>query len=865
MKNVMTEIIEWAVALPYWEQVALEKVISGEKITDSDYDKLLQYLLEDNQLAESTNGRPEPLLHQRISKDPAPSIPIRLNKITNLQNINALVTEQTLTFGPNLTAIFGANGSGKSGYARVLGSAGFTRGDKEVLPNINKSVEDEPVLKAEIEMSVGSRKKVVDYQVGKPCPQLASFYVFDSTSVHVHMCEQNPLSFSPAGLSYLKQLADVTDEVRARLNKKIEEYSQPSDLVNYFQGESQVSKLIADLGPETDLSELKKLASVTPEEQKLISQLNIEVANIELDKFNEQIDNLEQEIGEIKDFRDRLKDVVEFLNDHQIQTLNEEINTYHNRQQAAENFSVEQFESKYFSQTGTEVWHRFIHAAKSLADAEQPSDEPYPQPESHCLLCQQPLSAEARELILKLWSYLEGDAQAALENARQVLGNRFESISSLTLFDLEEDLSTPYKHIQKHSEKLFKDLVKLVDAYRLRRTLTLNGIDDKKVVQIVDLPKDCMEDLKDLIDRLTSQLSELKDKNLEEELEQLEIQKRELEHRVLLGKLLPQVENYVSKRIWAQVAGTIGGSTYHITRKHNQLFKQLVTKKYVQLFEQTLKDLGRPIRVKVETRGKKGQTLKQIVLEADKTASDIAKPEKVLSEGEKRAVALADFLTEVALDTCSNGIVLDDPVTSLDLEWRDTIAAILAEEAKRRQVIVFTHDLPFLYFLREYAEKNEVSTETHWIKRGDFDGRPGHVSVNNCPALERDYRKSTRARELYVQAKDASASVQEALLKEGFAALRTSCEAFIVFDLFNEVVMRFSERISFGRLKGICWEQEIADQVIEACERLSRCIEGHLHSDAFSATKPTLELLNEEIEKFDDLRNQLKQFKKQKL
>ena len=77
-----------------------------------------------------------------------------------------------------------------------------------------------------------------------------------------------------------------------------------------------------------------------------------------------------------------------------------------------------------------------------------------------------------------------------------------------------------------------------------------------------------------------------------------------------------------------------------------------------------------------------------------------ANPDTVLSEGEKRAVALADFLTEVALDTGSGGIVLDDPVTSLDLEWSAVIASLLVNEAKKRQVVVFTHNLPFVHYLK---------------------------------------------------------------------------------------------------------------------------------------------------------------------
>ncbi len=244
--------------------------------------------------------------------------------------------------------------------------------------------------------------------------------------------------------------------------------------------------------------------------------------------------------------------------------------------------------------------------------------------------------------------------------------------------------------------------------------------------------------------------------------------------------------------------------------------------------------------------------------------TDKGTPDKVLSEGEKRAVALADFLTEVALDTTSTGIVLDDPVTSLDLEWRRLIASILVTQAKRRQVMVFTHDLSFLYFLKKYSEEDNVEIAAHWIKRGDHDNKPGYVFLDNSPALERDYRRPTRAREIYVKAKDAPAAEQEALLRVGFGALRTTYEAFIIFELLNEVVLRFDERISFGRLSSIVWDQSLVEEVVTKCEALSRYIEGHLHSDAFGDQKPAPSLLLSEIDAFEALFKRLKSLKDSK-
>jgi len=56
----------------------------------------------------------------------------------------------------------------------------------------------------------------------------------------------------------------------------------------------------------------------------------------------------------------------------------------------------------------------------------------------------------------------------------------------------------------------------------------------------------------------------------------------------------------------------------------------------------------------------------------------------------------------------SSGIVFDDPVSSLDYKWREGVALRLVREAKRRQVIVFTHDIVFLLLLKEFSEQEGV-------------------------------------------------------------------------------------------------------------------------------------------------------------
>ena len=334
---------------------------------------------------------------------------------------------------------------------------------------------------------------------------------------------------------------------------------------------------------------------------------------------------------------------------------------------------------------------------------------------------------------------------------------------------------------------------------------------------------------------------------------------RELKHRQMLSEKLQDLRVYVEGMKWAAQARRTLGTTAAITSEYNKLFKELVTEKFRALFEEILSRFECNMRVTVETKGYKGETVRHIVLHNDKFGRDYAL-EQILSDGEKRAVAIADFLAELTLDENSNGVILDDPVTSLDERWKNTLARHLVELAKLRQVIIFTHDLAFLYHVKSNSEELDVDVVTHWIQRED--GQPGFVYQNNSPVCEKDYKSANIARELYSKAKVLAPAEQQAVLQQGFGALRTSYEALIIFDLFNGVVGRFEEAISFGRLEGVCVDKRLVEKIIQRMEAISRYIDAHLHSDTFARAKPSLDTLREEIEAFETIRKQQQLAKK---
>ena len=572
----------------------------------------------------------------------------------------------------------------------MLGSAAFTRGDRDVLPDVHQPRRPSIPLTASIELQVGDELKTIEHCIGRDCPELDSFYVFDSTSVHVHLTGSNALSFAPAGLSTLTRLAETTDRVRERLRERVREFRVPHRFDALFVGDSPVRDLIVAINAATDLAKLERLATLSPAERTRVPEIEMAVAELRLRNKPDRVTALDQEITDLQYLSARLEAAAAFLDDAVVSEILAAVADHRRAERAVRAAGHGQFECDGLRATGTPLWTRFIETARALAELESQTDRSYPQPGDRCLLCQQPLDDDAQVLIHRLWSFLAAEAKGAVEVARRRVVDRREALASLDL-GFFDSTTTVYRSLLALDHDAHNRIRLFVLACRQRReTLMTLLAGDEPAISVEPLPPSGLAGLEPLMEQSRTRRRELADADPTAEIATLEVELRQLRHRLTLADHLAVIKEHVMQLRWADRALEVAGHTGHITRKYNQLFDRLVTKRYLDLFDHTLRDLQRPLQVKVRTRGKKGNVHKQIVVAAGRDVG----PDKVLSEGEKRAVALADFLTEVALDPCSCGIVLDDPVTSLDLEWRGLVADILGQEATRRQVIVFTTTSP---------------------------------------------------------------------------------------------------------------------------------------------------------------------------
>ena len=196
--NVLSEILAWSQTCPMWQRDALRRLLSQESLTDQDYQDLTELCKSEYGLAQRLNANP--LSEAHISGRENTTGRINLHSITHLHGVNALAENQTITFGENLTVIYGDNAAGKSGYTRILKSACKARGTEEILGNILADTAPDR-LSVSIKFKAGDNEDTCEWS--DTDDRLNRVSVFDSHSASVYLTERTDVAFRPFGLDLL--------------------------------------------------------------------------------------------------------------------------------------------------------------------------------------------------------------------------------------------------------------------------------------------------------------------------------------------------------------------------------------------------------------------------------------------------------------------------------------------------------------------------------------------------------------------------------------------------------------------------------------------------------------------------------------
>ncbi|MGN8005941.1 hypothetical protein ACTJKQ_22375 [Acidovorax sp. 22279] len=133
--------------------------------------------------------------------------------IKNMRNVNAIAENQQLEAeAKGLTVIYGADGSGKSGYSRVFKRAGLAI-SHDILPNANVAGAKMGNAQTTFTVCVNSQIDEFVWQQGRESSkELSALSIFDTRCARACLDSEDDFAYVPYELEVLDGLANITDE-----------------------------------------------------------------------------------------------------------------------------------------------------------------------------------------------------------------------------------------------------------------------------------------------------------------------------------------------------------------------------------------------------------------------------------------------------------------------------------------------------------------------------------------------------------------------------------------------------------------------------------------------------------------------------
>lgn len=808
---ITEDILDWVETLPKWQQKLSYALVEKKKVTEEELEEIYEIFKVEMSL---TEGDMSSYDIQEQTYDSEDSHDIKWRSVGNIHGVNKLKTGPVLNVSNGLTVVYGENGSGKSGYTRLLNNAFISRGDQEILHDIYSDNPEE--VAADFQFSIDGTIEEYHFPEKKDAFPFKSIRNFDAKSASDDMNRESAIDFAPSELSFFDTLLTACGDIQRKLDEERNSKKIDNPTLKYFTNEGKALEQMTALSSKTNIDELKEMFAVTEDEKKQLEEVKIEKAGLIALDINRQISVIAQVLDTLNKAADKMNLFMQSISAENIEIYNEQIAFMKKSILLQKTDGLSIFENEGIESLGSPEWKQFISAAKKYYDAISQHDK--------CPLCGHKI--DEKDLIFKYWKYLESDAEKNLKFAKDTLKYTTDDLEKMDLtFLVGSSIQEQWllDNFKTETEEISSSFTK---ADEIIKSL-LESINGNVSINPIEF---ALPDIQGLMSKIVKKRDGLNQDSVNTRISECEKIEQEYIDKTKVIDLIPAITAYVEYLKWDSIAEKSRIKTRGITTKQKELFEKYVTDDYLQAFEEECKKLNANFNVEIVSRGSSGQTLKKLRIRG--TA-----PGKVLSEGEQRAISIANFLTEVRMDSRNVGIVLDDPVCSLDHKRRSLIVKRLLQEATVRQVVIFTHEITFFMELKTEANKSGVIFEQETIR--NFCNEPGDISPI-IPWLGMTVKDRTGKLKNDLQgivslynSGDTDSYYYKA--KEWCELLRESWERAVEEILFNDAIQRYNPCVQTQRLKKAPFTQDLYTELENGmtecsawCHDQARAINGNI-------------------------------------
>lgn len=778
---------------------------------------------------------------------------IQLLSLKHISGINALASNQTIIFSPNVTILHGMNGAGKSSYFRVLNEITGGNQEKTILPNIYIDTPDPISVEIKYKKLSSSSENFINWDgQNRALQDLCNCRVFDSSYLNGFL---QPRSIDealilPLGLKLFAYIASIIDKFKSQLNSDSADITRQKPKIDFSKFSEETKTALLNNNVQNEVrAKIENYYQFNKEDNERLESIQHQLKELKQINIADKIALLNKNKQIYLAFKEQLNSICHTFSDLIPEVIAVTKTYMEKKEKSAANqklFAI--FNS--IPDSDSHEWKLFIQAAHKY----HPTAD-----ETICPYCRQPLQTqEARALLKAYYLFMNDKTEDELQEAERNLLLKLKKVESTNTYinlSPEIELLIENKTVDKISLKqyvqqgysIINDIKKLLIQVLQNKTLeTIDSQVPDFSELIVCIDEECRKIDMDL--EVLSQSPEAKSKTIE----LLEKQKLILDEKRAIAN---QHDMFIA---WFRLDETEKKlqnlasemSTADITRLANSANDELLTEKLKISFAEELKELGKQgLQVELIKAGStKGKQNTRLILKGNKSVTDI------LSEGEQKAIGLALFLAEIRSSETNNPIILDDPVNSLDHQ----IAGAFAERLIKlnNQVILFNHNLLFL-------DAFECSRSNHICKSGDSaccNARGKHIKIYkvcdeglNSKGVIADYKQNKADNHIRDAERLLNQSPFEEQLKVS-ALIRKAVECTIDEVIFRgQCPTKYStknSRIDWNALVSIGADKTIIEKLHTIHDRVSG---GEMHNGSEAIENP---IRKDELSQFViDLKN----------
>lgn len=830
-------LAEWANSSDEWVRLLVSEVIAtGRPVPAAAIEKAYQLFRQEKALDERSLPIVEELSTEARQDEKA--APLNLVRLSEVRGVNALIPGAVIEPHEGLTILYGENGTGKTGYSRIFKALADSRTADEILGNIDGGEAQEQGAK--IDFTIGDNADTLDWTGDRGVSPFTRMSIFDSPSVSAHVDEDLDYVYVPAALALFNHVIAAVQAVGTQIDNAISALgSSGSGLLSRFQRGSTIYPLIEALGASTDLAQLRTKAAVGTDTEVRLDGLTQTVAALRANTTGDRLTARKREQRVLQQAIDAASALLEF----DTSAHNTKLSRRSGLARDYETFRTELFAAAELPADPDESWSAFVEAGdayrRHLVSLEA-------HDEDRCLYCRQSLADPARDLLAKYAAYLEDKISTDLRAVDSEIAETKRQVNAIQSAELAAFIQE-YKDSEE-KPNCFSD-VNTIEQLRASVVTQVAAGAPVTVDLSSSLPATktrIQAALATAVDDIAA--LEAQARNRVETLNVKQKELLELKDASELAKSWSLVESEVKNAKEADQLRTLKRPLPQLARAVTELAKtasdQLINQSFDTLFIEECEALRAPV-LKLQFVGREGKAQRRKVL------SGRHKPSKVLSEGEQKVLALADFLAEARLAGITAPVIFDDPVSSLDHRRVNEVAQRIAKLAEENQVIVFTHDILFATTLLGLFEK---SKRCSYFQVTDEDGK-GKVTAATGPRWDTLNGIKKKINGTIQAARQQDGEARDALVRVGYGWIRSWCEVFTETELLQGVTQRYQPNVGMTRLANINTAKigEIIPKVMEIFEEACRYIDGHSQPLATLGVSPTLAGLEAHWEQLQEL------------